>query len=228
MKRLFFKLFSSTPQYFITISVMILLLIPSSVILAATPAQITAWLEKHNSFRVFHGVPPVSWSATVAASAQAFAETCPDKHSGSGYGENLAWATYNMGEDSVVQLWYDEESLYDYDNPGFSSSTGHFTQVVWKGTTQIGCGFKSGCSFPWPNSSVWVCQYNPPGNYLGQFEENVLPPVSDSDGDGIPDNQDNCVSVSNPTQVDTDGNGIGDACDDNFSWTMILPAIINR
>ena len=37
----------------------------------------------------------------------------------------------------------------------------------------------------------------------------------DTDGDGIPDENDNCASVANLNQVDTDGDGIGDACDDD-------------
>ena len=41
-------------------------------------------------------------------------------------------------------------------------------------------------------------------------------PVSaDTDGDGIPDAQDNCPAVSNASQSDTDGDGIGNACDPN-------------
>ena len=41
---------------------------------------------------------------------------------------------------------------------------------------------------------------------------NASAPV-DTDGDGIPDDGDNCVSVANPTQTDTDGDHIGDTCD---------------
>ena len=37
--------------------------------------------------------------------------------------------------------------------------------------------------------------------------------AADSDGDGIDDSIDNCVSVSNADQVDTDSDGIGNACD---------------
>lgn len=38
--------------------------------------------------------------------------------------------------------------------------------------------------------------------------------MADSDSDGIPDLRDNCVQLANPDQVDIDGNGRGDACDD--------------
>ncbi len=40
-----------------------------------------------------------------------------------------------------------------------------------------------------------------------------IPMVADFDGDGIPDDQDNCDSNANPNQEDADGDGIGDACD---------------
>lgn len=39
------------------------------------------------------------------------------------------------------------------------------------------------------------------------------PPPPDTDGDGVPDASDNCVTVPNPGQADADGDGIGDACD---------------
>jgi hypothetical protein len=37
----------------------------------------------------------------------------------------------------------DETVLYDFTKPGYSSATGHFTQIVWKGTTKIGCAAAS-------------------------------------------------------------------------------------
>ena len=36
---------------------------------------------------------------------------------------------------------------------------------------------------------------------------------ADSDGDGVPDDTDNCPSIPNPDQADSDGDGIGNACD---------------
>ncbi len=147
------------------------------------PASDQQWLDAHNNYRTTHGVPSVTWSSTVAASAQAWANTCPAGHSPRPprtYGENIAYATYTQAAQNVTTRWYDEEPLYDYNNPGFSSATGHFTQVVWKNTTQIGCGCRHDCSGTW--QSVCVCQYNPPGNIIGQFAANVLPPSSTKPG----------------------------------------------
>jgi uncharacterized protein YkwD len=146
--------------------------------MAATQEESDQWLAVHNRYRKLHGVPPVVWSEHVAASAQAHAETCPSGHSGSGYGENLAWASYDMGISGVVAKWYDEESSYEYENPGFISGTGHFTQIIWKGTREIGCAYVAECGSGHSlRANTWVCQYDPPGNYLRQFSENVFPPV---------------------------------------------------
>ena len=147
----------------------------------ATASEIQQWLDNHNSKRQLHQVGPVTWSATVAASAQNYANTCPDGHSGSGYGENLAWATYPASIETVTSWWYSEESQYDYANPGWQSGTGHFTQMVWKGTTEIGCGMAQCSSGNRGYPYVWVCQYNPPGNVIGAFAENVFPPLTQPD-----------------------------------------------
>ena len=80
---------------------------------------------------------------------------------------------------SAVDGWYNELSQYDFGSPGFSDATGHFTQLVWQATTSIGCAFaagdlvdSSGVSSP---TIFVVCEYDPPGNYAGEFETNVLP-----------------------------------------------------
>ena len=67
-------------------------------------------------------------------------------------------------------MWYDEIKDYDFSNPGFGYNTGHFTQVVWKGSKTLGCGIATG-KYSWV-----VCRYGPPGNMMGDFPENVLPP----------------------------------------------------
>jgi hypothetical protein len=49
----------------------------------------------------------------------------------------------------------------------------------------------------------------------GQFDN--LKTYVDTDGDGVPDNIDNCILVANPGQLDTDGDGYGDICDADFN-----------
>ena len=82
--------------------------------------------------------------------------------------------------------WYEEvngqgpggtysKAPYNFGQTGFSREHGHFTQVVWRATTAMGCGTKvcpelfSG----WGDASVWVCQYDPGGNVGGKFRQNV-------------------------------------------------------
>ena len=81
-------------------------------------------------------------------------------------------------------MWYDEIAYYDFGNPGQlkagseNKMIGHFTQVVWKDSTQLGCGIAKGTD----NFVYGVCNYSPPGNYIGasNYQNNVLPLASNS------------------------------------------------
>lgn len=77
---------------------------------------------------------------------------------------------------NAIKLFYDEIQYYDWNNPGFSMETGHFTQVVWKASIEIGVGIAIYPDPTWRYRAVVCISYRPPGNYLGQFEQNVLPP----------------------------------------------------
>ncbi|MFP2910758.1 CAP domain-containing protein [Pyxidicoccus sp. 3LFB2] len=97
------------------------------------------------------------------------------------YGENLYWggsstqAAPSTLVGAAVKSWYDEVSQYNFKSGGFSGATGHFTQLVWKGTTRVGCAVSQGKGSKWYETYV-VCIYQAPGNVLGQFQTNVLPP----------------------------------------------------
>ena len=142
------------------------------VVAVASPA-LSASLESemlaaHNALRAKHGAPPLSWSASLAQTAQAWANACIFQHSQTNYGENLAEGT-GYSASQAVNDWYGEISQYDFNNPGYSDATGHFTQVVWKGTTKVGCG-SADCG---SDGTFYVCNYDPAGNLEGAFPDNV-------------------------------------------------------
>lgn len=150
-------------------------------------------LSNHNAYRTKHNSPPLTISSSLNSTAQAWAEQIASSgvfaHSSTtqrnGAGENI-YAFFSTGAiasdtlaSNAVKSWYDEINQYNYGVPGFSSKTGHFTQVVWKNSTQLGCGAAIGtktASGVTYNAFYVVCQYNPAGNISGQFADNVLKP----------------------------------------------------
>jgi pathogenesis-related protein 1 len=139
------------------------------------------FVEAHNAVRSAVSEPPgypgtwvalpeVTWSDTVARSAQAWANhlrdasNCGLEHeNNTGYGENLAMGS-NLTPAGALTMWASEAQNYTY-NPVYAwdSETGHYTQIVWRASTEIGCGMAS-CG----RTVVISCRYSPPGNYLGK------------------------------------------------------------
>jgi uncharacterized protein YkwD len=137
-------------------------------------------LDEHNLLRAKHCSPALTWNAELAAGAQAWAERCEFEHSAGGgaYGENL-FAGTNTTAIEAVDGWYSEIANYDFAAPGSSQGTGHFTQLVWKSSAQLGCGMAR-CTNIFPTfGGAWfyVCRYAPPGNMNGadEYRQNVLP-----------------------------------------------------
>jgi hypothetical protein len=60
-----------------------------------------------------------------------------DATRGGSYDESIAWGWPTLVE--VADSWVLERVHYDWDNLEDSESTGHFTAMVWKATTEIGC-----------------------------------------------------------------------------------------
>ncbi|KXG54230.1 Allergen V5/Tpx-1-related protein [Penicillium griseofulvum] len=95
-------------------------------------------LKVTNEYRANHDASPLKWNDTLADYSREWAEACIWKHSKSSYGENLAFGYDNVS--AAVIAWGDERDMYNFDKPtGFTEETGHFTQLVWKSTTQVGC-----------------------------------------------------------------------------------------
>lgn len=124
----------------------------------------------HNEARAAVGVGNLVWSASIASYAQAWANqlaanNCALAHRNENtYGENLFWKSNGATSAQVVAQWVAEKANYDHASNSCSAQTcGHFTQVVWAASTELGCGMAS-CG----NAEVWVCNYSPAGNMMGQ------------------------------------------------------------
>jgi len=135
-------------------------------------------LREHNSYRSRHGSPPLSLDSDLSAGAEYWARVIASKgdleHSSGPEGENLS-IQCSDGK-SAVESWYNEKSDYNYGYPGYSDATGHFTQVIWKGSKRLGIGkargkFYSGGTYY--DCDFIVARYLPRGNIAGAFPENV-------------------------------------------------------
>lgn len=107
-------------------------------------------------------------------------EHSKNKYNGKSLGENLyyGYLSSNIGI-NTVEKWYSEESAYDYNNPGYKKGIGHFTQLVWKNSENLGCDV--GCK---SNNYCYVtCNYYPAGNNINSFPSNVFPKVETTTSD---------------------------------------------
>ena len=150
--------------------------------------QVVAYINK---LRADHGADPLIMTNDMNQGAQRdilFIQ-CERKHSHDpGLGQNLAWtwggnqfdgpvsaqAVVNQLK-AMVDGWYNEGKNYKYkleyqQNPG----TGHFTQLVWKASKNIGLGFTYTTCEGSPGIA-FAANFSPPGNVTnyGEFPKNV-------------------------------------------------------
>lgn len=143
----------------------------------AEPAVMNGMTAAHNAARASVNpapqtpMPPLTWSGDVAAVAQAYSANCVFEHSGNSFGENLYATTGGGTPQDVVDSWVSEVADYDYASNSCSNVCGHYTQVVWAKSLRLGCGMtKCTTGSPWGSGEweFWVCNYDPPGNYVGE------------------------------------------------------------
>jgi pathogenesis-related protein 1 len=142
------------------------------------PASMSGMTAAHNAARANVSppaatpIPPLAWSGAIAQVAQAYADKCVFQHSKGVYGENLYASSGQSTPDQVVASWVSEVADYDYaTNTCNGQACGHYTQVVWAASAKLGCGVTN-CTSNSPFGSgswqIWVCNYDPPGNYVGE------------------------------------------------------------
>ncbi|KAL4217779.1 CRISP [Mactra antiquata] len=141
-------------------------------------------VNSHNEYRSKHSAGPLVASEDLTKYSQNYADklakadkmehsncTLPD---GGRVGENLYcfWSSDKTAMPSAtdaVKSWYDEIKDYDFGKGGFAMNTGHFTQVVWKGSKELGMAWAKASS----GTTYVVANYRPAGNMLGDFDSNV-------------------------------------------------------
>jgi len=150
-----------------------------------TPQQIQQILDAHNKLRAGEGaanMEVLKWNAQLATLGQQWADRCNFEHGQPSFneqqvgykqmGQNL-WAHTDpaKGVDAGVQAWFDEKADFTFDSlacrPG--KMCGHYTQVVWSTSREVGCGLTncseiSGMKF----ANYLVCNYGPAGNWASQ------------------------------------------------------------
>jgi pathogenesis-related protein 1 len=153
------------------------------------PAKMQGMLEAHNRVRTSLGLAPLVWSGKLAGYAQRWAQHlavnngCTMQHRSHAHanewdvGENLYWASplkWSDGREEVQTVnaadvadsWASERQDYNYsaNSCRLGKQCGHYTQMVWRSTQQVGCGMAI-C----PNQAqLWVCNYDPVGNWVGE------------------------------------------------------------
>ncbi len=137
------------------------------------PAEFAGTLAAHNEWRQQVKVSALTWSTDLATLAQDWADTlkgrdCAFEHRPNNTaGENIYWASgFTPTPKQVIDSWGKEIADYDYatNTCATGKMCGHYTQLVWRDSSEVGCG-KAQCD---DGSILWVCNYNPPGNFIGQ------------------------------------------------------------
>ncbi|TEB35737.1 PR-1-like protein [Coprinellus micaceus] len=139
-------------------------------------SDIDTFLDAHNIVRSQHGAAPLTWSPELATKASLWADLCMMKHSDGilmtePYGEHVVAATGDFSIRDAVGTFLQDKGACPA-KPVYN----HWTQVVWKTTTELGCAIAS-CRNAIENGlrreTLYVCLYNPAGNVIGQAPQNV-------------------------------------------------------
>jgi hypothetical protein len=136
------------------------------------PRSANEVLAAHNKYRTSLALPQLRWSGPLADSAQRWADHLATigrlEHSGPG--ENLAMGTagaYSLSQ--LVELWGNEGRHFTngafpaVSTTGNWMDVGHFSQIVWRRTSAVGCAVARG-----RGQDILVCSYSPPGNVMGE------------------------------------------------------------
>lgn len=134
----------------------------------------------HKLKRCWHNVEDLRWNPEIADIAQKYANECRFfRESQDWYGENVAHSK-NLDLIRTMDGWYMQFLQFPYGSENGSETTEEFSQMVWRLTTDIGCGIAV-CN----GERLLKCFYATKGNIKGQYQRNVFPLKSDISKCGI-------------------------------------------
>ncbi|CAG9795124.1 unnamed protein product [Diatraea saccharalis] len=125
------------------------------------------------------------WDDELAATAQNWANQCTPAHDRAAQrdvgrfpvGQNLAatWTTRPPSGPSdsqpdfmkQINAWFDEVKIYGFKPINGGHGTGHYSQLVWGETSQVGCGYTFYYDPSRGYTKLYVCNYGPGGNVIG-------------------------------------------------------------
>lgn len=150
-----------------------------------------AVINSHNIHRANHSAPAIKWSSSLAATAEKIANTCVYAHNtqmdGGGYGQNIAAGPPpDFVNKIITNMFYNHEEPYFHGQYGKAKPDmknfehwGHFSQLVWKDSTSVGCHTTNCAGRRGKLKGVGngvhpyftVCNYHNRGNMGGQYGE---------------------------------------------------------
>lgn len=150
---------------------------PTSSSVATFAADCT---RAHNEYRRKHGVSDLKLSPKLCQLAQEWADTLSRRgvlqsRGGTRFGENIfcvqSSSPIEVNGCDPVDNWYNEAKSHVYGREPNTLKTGHFTQIVWRETQELGVAVSRN-----RNGQIFVvANYDPPGNVIGTYSENVPP-----------------------------------------------------
>ena len=134
-----------------------------------------AALHYHNIYRKKHNIKSLKLSSKLNEKAHKILESLQNKKNldyifdDDNEGENLYISNKVFDIKKVCDSWYDENKNYDFDSDEYQEGTGHFTQMIWKDTEEVGFAHLKSKD----DKHYFLALYSPPGNELFKFKENV-------------------------------------------------------
>ncbi len=158
--------------FYFSMFFLVLLNADSQQVVTQNEQWIQDWLSSHNEWRKEVGAPPLQWNEELSKSSEKWALRLSKKygyleHSKGNYGENIYWnSTTVCPASEATNAWGSEKEFYHDQKISGSNyqKFGHYTQMIWRNTTEVGCAVVSNGN----KGTYVVCQYLPAGNVIGQ------------------------------------------------------------